>query len=409
MLPYGNGRSYGDVPINAGNALISTCRLKRFLRFDSECGALECEAGVTFEEIIQLALPMGWFLPVTPGTQYLTVGGAIANDIHGKNHFHKGTIGCHIRSFRLLRSDNSLIWCSHSKNAGLFAATIGGLGLTGMIVSAEIQLLKVESSNILSKEIPFPTIRDGIQLLLDSEGSHQYTVAWVDTTAKNGNRGRGILSLGDHLEDGIFDVGNTHNIRVPFNLPKWTLNRFSVSAFNQFYYYLHGRPKHDFIQNYRPFFYPLDSVQNWNRIYGKPGFYQYQFVLPMESSLDIENVSALLDEVLSIISEKGSASFLSVLKTFGSIKSPGMLSFPVRGITLAMDFPNRGRETLKLLKELDAIVVPAGGKIYPAKDARMPPEVFKRSYSRLSEFHNWIDPNFSSSFWRRVNEAWGDR
>lgn len=403
ILPYGKGRSYGDVPINDENALLVTTGLDRFIRFDTVNGVLECESGVTFEQIIKLVLPQGWFLPVTPGTQHLTVGGAIANDVHGKNHFHNGTFGCHIASFNLLRSDKGLLRCSDTENSELFSATIGGLGLTGVIVSAEIQLKKICSSTIVCREIPFDSVFEGVKSLIEHESDHHYTVAWIDTTARGASRGRGILSIGDHCDDQRFQVHQGMQLQVPINLPSCTLNRFSVAAFNKLYYDRHVRRRDVFRQSYFKYLYPLDGIRNWNRIYGSRGFFQYQFLLPLESDSKIDDVSAVLDELLDVVSENKAASFLSVLKSFGNISSPGLLSFPRRGITLAMDIPNRGSETLSLLDRLDEYIVPMGGRIYPAKDARMSPKMFRRSYPRLHEFSTFTDPKFSSSFWRRMH------
>lgn len=398
LLPYGKGRSYGDSCLNDGNYLIQTNSLNKFIAFDRSSGKLKCEAGVTLAEILDLVVPYGWFLPVTPGTKYVTVGGAIANDVHGKNHHVTGTFGCHVRQFELLRSDGSRLQCSAKKNADWYAATIGGLGLTGMITWAELHLKKINNAYISVEEIRYDHVDEFRELVNDSE-SWEYTVAWVDAIATGKKLGRGLFMRGEHAGAAIQRAvpnASQKKLMVPFPLPNFALNGLSVNAFNQLYYWKGIKRVRSFLSHYDPFFYPLDAVLQWNRIYGSRGFFQYQCVVPNN-----DNFASML-EVMQCIANAKAGSFLTVLKEFGDVKSPGMLSFPCKGTTFALDFPNKGEKTLKLMNELDAVVRSAGGKVYPAKDARMSPESFQTYYPNWLEFEKFIDPKFSSSFWRRV-------
>lgn len=401
-LAFGNGRSYGDSCFNSSGALIDTQYFNHFINFDSELGILRCESGVLFSDILRVIVPKGWFLPVTPGTKFVTLGGAIANDVHGKNHHKDGSFGCHVRCFELIRSDGQKLLCSSESNLELFRATIGGLGLTGVITWAEIQLFPIQSPQMDTCTTPFSGLEEFLELSKRASEEYQYSVAWLDCSSSGRNFGRGIFITGNHAP------GNNKlpleqceivepKITVPFNLPKYTLNRYTIKAFNSVYYYLHGRGGGNRNrQNFDPFFYPLDSLGNWNRIYGKEGFYQYQFVLP------IEELSAL-KEALSLIVESGMGSFLAVLKVFGEKASPGMMSFPRQGLCLALDFSNRGKRTLALLNSLDDLVVANGGCVYPAKDSRMSSDVFKAYFPELESFRGYVDPGFNSDFWERVS------
>jgi FAD/FMN-containing dehydrogenase len=398
LLCYGLGRSYGDSCLNEKQILIETTGLNRFISFDAQTGILRCESGVSFADIISHFLPRGYFLPVTPGTKFITVGGAIANDIHGKNHHRAGTFGRFVRRFGLLRSNGETIECSPQSNGELFRATIGGLGLTGFIIWAEFQLIKVDGPLIDQEVIRFGSLDEFFTLEDESQASHEYTVAWVDCVASGSNLGRGIFIRGNHssAKNKLNPPLNLEpKFRAPITAPNWALNHFSVSVFNQLYFHRSPRlPKAHQI-SFDPFFYPLDSVAEWNRIYGKRGFFQYQFVIGPDQRDAIR-------EILRLIAKSGQASFLAVLKRFGEIPSPGMISFPMRGITLALDFPNRGEETLSLFRNLDGVVRASNGRFYPAKDSTMSSADFKNSFPSLSEFSKWIDPDFSSSFWRRV-------
>jgi FAD/FMN-containing dehydrogenase len=396
ILPFGMGRSYGDSCLNDGGVLLLTTGLNRFIRFDQENGLLRCEAGVSLDDILKTIVPRGWFLPTTPGTKFVTVGGAIANDIHGKNHHRAGTFGCHVTRFELLRSDGSRMECSPTENPDWFAATMGGLGLTGLITWAEFKLRAIQGPMIEMESIKFSNLSEFFQISRESDERFEYTVSWIDCLAKGGSLGRGICMRGKHAAQGSEKNAQLgRRISVPFMMPNFLLNSYFMKAFNLAYYSRQGPLKRSTV-HYDSFFYPLDSIGHWNRIYGSRGFFQYQFVVPFSENQ--EAVREIVDRVAS--SRLGT--FLAVLKTFGSIKSPGMLSFPQPGTTLALDFPNRGAATFKLFEEMDTVVSRAGGRLYPAKDARMPAHVFQTGFPRWREFSRYVDPAFSSSFWRRV-------
>ena len=402
FLAYGYGRSYGDVPVNDGGALLQTSSLNRVLSFDRDSGVLHCEAGTSLQDILSFCVPAGWFLPVTPGTQFVSLGGAVANDVHGKNHHCAGTFGCHVLGFDLVRSNGETMWCSLTENKPLFAATIGGLGLTGLILTVKLQLKKIVSNLVDVENIPFANLAQGLDLFKQYNAS-TYSVAWIDCIAGGSALGRGIFSYGEHSERRSITTPANRQVSVPFNFPSFALNKYSVRAFNEVYYKkgCMGTPG---IQQsyYEPFFYPLDKLLKWNRIYGKKGFYQYQCVVPFG---DNDEGAAAIEKMLTLISHSGNASFLAVLKVFGDKQSPGILSFPMKGITLALDFSNRGARTLALFSELDKIVINNGGRVYPAKDARMSADAFSRFFPQWQEFEQYIDDQFSSSFWRRVTEG----
>jgi FAD/FMN-containing dehydrogenase len=400
FLPYGNGRSYGDSCLNSSGVLVDSRSLDRFISFDTEQGILRCESGTTFESILELIVPQGWFLPVTPGTKYITLGGAIANDVHGKNHHQDGTFGRHVRCFELMRSDGTNLTCSPSENTDFFSATIGGLGLTGFIRWAEIQLVKITSPFIKVKTIAFHGLDEFYRLSEQENENHRYSVAWLDCASAGKQFARGLFMCGDHADTNKAGSSTTHKskLKVPFNFPKQAINKYSVTAFNTLYFNKNRLNEGKIVeQHYDSFFYPLDGINNWNRIYGKQGFYQYQFVIPSSQLV-------IMEKALNKIVASGLGSFLAVLKEFGDLSSPGMLSFPSPGICLALDFANRGTTTLKLLQELDELVMEAGGKIYPAKDVRMSNVAFQSYYPNFKEFEKYIDPKFSSDFWRRVSE-----
>jgi FAD/FMN-containing dehydrogenase len=399
LLPHGNGRSYGDVCLNADQTLLLTRGLDRFIQFDLAQGTIRCEAGMLLSELLALTVPQGWFLPVTPGTQYVTVGGAIANDVHGKNHHRVGSFGCHVRALELLRSDGTRIECGAQQNTEWFAATVGGLGLTGLITWAELQLLPIANPFLWTRAWRFGDLSEFWARNDEAERQYPHTVAWVDCLAKGRHLGRGIYFAGHHAPAQTeLPVFQARRLRIGFELPFSLVNGPSLAAFNFVYYH---RPIHSraVLTHYLPFFYPLDWVEQWNRIYGRKGFYQYQCVLPKAVGREA------LKELLGEIGRDGQGSFLAVLKTFGKIRSPGLLSFPREGVTLALDFPNRNAATHRLFERLDRVVMEAGGALYPAKDARMPPELFRRGFPAWQEFQRYRDPGFSSNFWRRVTES----
>jgi FAD/FMN-containing dehydrogenase len=400
FLPYGQGRSYGDSCINSHGTQLSTRRLKRFIRFDPDRGTLRCEAGLTLDEILQVIVPKGWFLPVVPGTRFVTLGGAIANDVHGKNHHQAGSFGCHVRSLTLLRSDGSRPLCSATENSPLFEATIGGLGLTGLIVDAEVDLIPITSAAMEVEDLIFNDI-DEFHALSRASVDWEYTVSWVDTCARNGQVGRGIFSRARHADNrsGLAPGRSTPVLGVPFAPPWSFVTPWTVDIFNRAYFWAGKRRKGVRYEHFQSFFFPLDAIANWNRMYGRRGVYQYQCVVPPQHR--DEAINTLLRD----IQRCGEASFLVVLKTFGDRQSPGMLSFPRPGVTLALDFPNRGDKTCRLLESFDDTVRAANGAIYPGKDARMPADLFASSFPRLAAFRPQVDPKFSSAFWRRVQES----
>jgi len=395
LLPVGAGRSYGDVCLLENGTLLHTRGLDRLLAFDPETGILRCEAGVTLAEILDFAVPRGFFLPVTPGTKYVTVGGAIANDIHGKNHHIAGTFGHHVQSFELVRSDGTRILCSPSQNQQWFTATIGGMGLTGLITWAEVRLRPIVSRSIDYVGEKFVGIDEFLDL--SRRATAEYTVAWIDCVATGKNFARGIFMQGEHSkEPGKLEKSKEPWLVFPIDLPAFALNRFSMAAFNTAYYHKQFPKQKTAKVDYEPFFYPLDSVLHWNRIYGKSGLLQFQNVLPHEGGREG------MVEILKAITRSGLASFLAVIKFFGDVPSVGMMSFPQPGIMLALDFPIRPEVSFDLLERLANITLEYGGRMYSAKDARMTPQQYQAFYPQWREFERFIDPSFDSAFWQRV-------
>ena len=398
MLPFGNGRSYGDVCLNGGGTLLLTRGMDRFISFDPASGILECEAGVLLSQIIELTVPQGWFPPVTPGTALVTVGGAIANDVHGKNHHRAGSFGHHVIEFELLRSNGEILQCRPDLNREWFCATIGGLGLTGLIRTARLQMRRIPGTWIAGDSLRFASLSEFFALAADSDADYEYTVAWLDCAPSSRSLGRGIFMRGNHVDRDGATAPTARPWTMPFTPPVSPINGLSVRLFNALYYHRPSAQAPSALWHYQPFLFPLDNVQNWNRIYGPRGFFQYQCVLPGVTAIQI----SALQEMLRRIAASRMGSFLVVLKEFGELPSLGLLSFPRPGATLALDFPNRGAPTLRLLEDLDAITRATGGAVYPAKDARMSGESFQRYFPRWQQLRQFIDPQFSSSFWRRV-------
>lgn len=400
VLAHGNGRSYGDSCLNPGATLLTSRNLDRFIDFDPATGVVRCEAGVTLANILDIALPRGWFLPVTPGTRYATVGGAIGNDVHGKNHHRAGTFCHHVRCIELLRSDGSRQQLTPADSSGLFAATAGGLGLTGFITWVELQLRRVPGPWIETESIRFDNLDEFFELSRDSAEGFEYTVAWIDCLAKGANLGRGHFLRGDHAPGDAQAATPSSAPRrsMPLVPPVSLVNRLTLRPFNTLYYWRQPARHARQISHYQSYFYPLDGINHWNRMYGPRGFLQHQCVLPPATARDA--TAALLAE----IARSGRGSFLAVLKEFGDRPSPGLMSFPRPGTTLALDFPNDGPDLLKMLDRLDRIVSDAGGAVYPAKDARMSGALFRQAYPAWEAFSRFIDPRFSSGFWRRVME-----
>jgi FAD/FMN-containing dehydrogenase len=398
VLAYACGRSYGDSCLNDGGTLLDVRRLDRLIAFDSATGRLRCEAGVTLAEILALAVPRGWFLPVVPGTRWVSVGGAIANDIHGKNHHRAGTFGRHVTALELARSSGERLQCGPADP--LFQATVGGLGLTGLILSAELQLRPVPGAGIAVEQVRFPSL-DGFFELAADDHAWEYTVAWVDCLAGGSGLGRGIYLRGEHvaLDGPLPDVLDATRLHVPASPPASLVNGLTVRAFNAAYYRRQLRQRQQMTVPYPGFFFPLDAVSDWPRLYGRRGFLQYQCVVPDQPG------GGPIRSILGRISRSGEAASLAVLKRFGDVPSPGWLSFPRSGLTLAVDLAHRGAGTLALLEDLDAIVREAGGAVYPAKDARMSARSFAAFFPAADRLEAVRDPRFSSTFWRRVHAA----
>lgn len=396
-LAIGMGRSYGDSGLNARGRVIAMGGLDRILDFDPQTGLVTAEAGVTLSALLQFLTPKGFFLPATPGSRFVTLGGAVANDVHGKNHHRSGAFGAAVTRLGVARSDGSLWVASPVQNGELFAATIGGMGLTGAIMWVEFKATPITSTRMVVETIPFPALDAFFDLAAESADNWPYTVAWVDCLKRGSGLGRGVFTRARFSDDGKFKAHkDTFKSKVPFTPPGFLLNGITVGAFNAAYF---TRQKLRFKRRRAPYadvFYPLDAIKNWNALYGPDGFYQYQCVIP--EAAGPEAIRAMLLD----ISKAGQGSFLAVLKTFGEEKSPGWMSFPMKGVTLALDFPNKGRKTHELFRKLDAIVASTGGRLYPAKDARMPATLFQDGYPNLDRFQRFVDPAFASDFWRRV-------
>jgi decaprenylphospho-beta-D-ribofuranose 2-oxidase len=383
LIAHGLGRSYGDSAL--AKQVLGMRYLDHFVAFDSESGVLTCEAGVSLDAVLRTFVPLGWFLPVTPGTRFVTVGGAIASDVHGKNHHGAGTFGAQVLRLELLVGSGERVWVSSTEHVDLFQATCGGMGLTGVILHATFALRRITSSQIVQTTIKAPSLQAVLESF-DAHASAAYSVAWIDCLASRSSMGRSLLMLGEHANDGPLVVQNRAATPVPFDLPAALLNQTTVQAFNSLYYGLARKSASTRRIAFEPFFYPLDALSEWNRMYGRAGFLQYQFVLPQAAGV------AGLSEVLSRIVQSGRGSFLAVLKAFGAANA-NLLSFPQAGYTLALDFKVEAA-VFELLNELDAIVLHHGGRLYLAKDARMSIATFRAGY-----------PNWQS--FEAVRERWG--
>ncbi|MDE1160358.1 MAG: FAD-binding oxidoreductase [Acidobacteriaceae bacterium] len=394
-LAVGMGRSYGDVGLLKDGTLLHTVSMNRLLMWDPQTGVLTAEAGITLAQILDFAVPRGFFLPVTPGTKYVTLGGAIANDVHGKNHEAAGSFGNHVPKFELVRSDGTHVLCSPTENPDMFAATIGGMGLTGVITWAQLRLKPIVSRMIDYEGIQFHGI-DEFLAIKKQYANVEYTVSWLDCVSTGKNFARGVFMLGDHSKDpGELKPSGKPKLTFPMDAPGFLLNKLTISAFNTAFF--HKQMKKHVItkQDYEPFFYPLDAVHKWNRMYGKRGLVQFQFALPWETSK--EGTIAMLQE----ITKSGLASFLAVLKTFGDVPSLGMMSFPMPGFMFALDFPIKDI-TFPLMQRLGDMTKDFGGRLYPAKDACMTADQFQTYYPQWERFARYKDPAITSSFWERV-------
>lgn len=396
----GCGRSYGDAALSS--TVISSRHLDHFLDFDADSGEIHCAAGVTLDAILRVSMARGFILPVLPGTRFVSVGGAIAADVHGKNHHRDGCFSEHLQSFNLLLASGEVRFCSRQQNPELFAATCGGMGLTGIILDARLSLKKVPGVFIRNRLIRTSNLEETFAKLEDNADSH-YSVAWVDCLQKGRQLGRGVIYLGEHADIALDKKGYRHQagqrLSVPFSTPGFLLNSFTMRSFNKLYYWRQGQRRAESLQHYLQYFFPLDSIGQWNRLYGGRGFQQYQLVLPADSA------RSGMTEILNRVAAAGKGSFLAVLKQFGQAND-NPLSFPMDGFTLTLDF--RMEPTLlPLLNSLDAIVVDHGGRLYLAKDARMSAEVFRAGYPGLDKFlalRREVDPDgrFSSLLSQRL-------
>lgn len=387
LIPRGNGRCYGDASL--GEKMLCSLSFDHVLSFDTQQGIFECESGVMLDQVLDIIVPKGWFLPVTPGTKFITVGGAIASDIHGKNHHVDGSFCDHVIDIDIMLPSGEIITCSPAIHPDLFEATRGGMGLTSVILRAKFQLKKISTSFIHQIQVKAANLHELLELFHEYKG-YTYTMSWIDCLKGGKNFGRSILMAGEHADPDELSEKQRKNMLKPYSdtmftfpvdLPSFVLNQYSVKAFN-FLYYQKNIKK--YIQNiipYDPFFYPLDKILEWNKGYGENGFLQYQFVLPMEAS-----EQGMID-ILNRINRKGMGSFLAVFKVFG--KQDGLISFPLEGCTLALDFPVR-QDLFPFLDELDQVVLDYGGRLYLTKDARMKPEIFWKSYSGATKFHELV-------------------
>lgn len=398
VLGVGLRRSYGDSVLNTGGALIDMTCCDRIIAFDPVNGILKADAGLSFDAGLRAIVPRGWFFATTPGTRFVTLGGAVANDVHGKNHHTAGSFGCSVRKIGLLRSDGIEHVLDAEAGGDLFRATIGGLGLTGLITWVEVQLAPISSVLLRVERIPFSNVTDFFTLAKESE-TFEHTVAWIDCANAGTSLGRGIFQRADWAaEGGLMPHPATMGPIIPLDAPSFALNSMSIRAFNAIYFRQQCWSSRITTHHYGQFFYPLDTIGHWNRLYGRDGLYQYQCVIPGA------DVAAVIITLVRAIANAAAGSFLAVLKTLGPRRSPGLISFPLEGATLALDFANRGQETLKVLARLDAIVADAGGRLYPAKDGRMPAAMFRTGYAdTIDAFKAQVDPAFMSNFWRRVS------
>jgi FAD/FMN-containing dehydrogenase len=375
LIPYGNGRSYGDSPLN--KKIIHVKPYNYFLDFDDKSGLLHIQAGVLISEILEYFVPRGWFLKVTPGTKFITIGGAIASDVHGKNHHIEGCFSECIKEFKIMLPDGKVITCSKETTPEFFKATCGGMGLTGVILEAKIYLKRINSKYITQITIKTENLRETFEVFEEYK-YRSYSVAWIDCLAKGDKIGRGFLMVGDFKDDGDLDYHPKQKLFIPFNLPSFVLNTWNVKFFNWLYHHKVRKRISKQVVDIDTFFYPLDAINNWNRIYGENGFTQYQFILPKENSYQG------LQEILTTVAKSGKGSFLGVLKVYGK-ENDNYLSFPMESYSLALDFKLE-KGLFKLLDQLDKIVVKYNGRIYLAKDVRVSREIFEQGYPQVGKF-----------------------
>ncbi|MDF2120097.1 FAD-binding oxidoreductase [Roseiarcaceae bacterium H3SJ34-1] len=394
-LATGNGRSYGDTALPAAGLAINTHEMNRILEFDAETGILRAEAGILLGEIIDHIVPLGWFLPVTPGTRFVSLGGALANDVHGKNHHRAGSFGHHVRAFELVRSDGTRRVCSRSSHADFFAATIGGMGLTGLVTWVEIALKQTATPDVIEETIRFGSIAEFLRLSAQSDCDFEYSVAWIDSSARGAKCGRGLFMRANHASDSVIEpFAGGPRLGIPFTPPVSPMRPGTISLLNKLNFAAGSEGVRR--RGHRKYFYPLDGIAGWNRIYGRRGFHQHQCVLPHETA------EGAVGEILAAAHKAGLYSFVSVLKAFGDTPAAGLLSFARRGVTLALDFPNIGEATDRLLAQLDTITLAADGAVNPYKDSRMPLAVFEASFPNWRDMAPFIDPLAESAFSKRL-------
>ncbi|MBL0703842.1 MAG: FAD-binding oxidoreductase [Sulfurospirillum sp.] len=396
LICYGNGRSYGDSAL--GLHVIDMKQRDFFINFNENEGLLHVQSGVLLCDILEAFVSRGWFLKVTPGTKLITIGGAIASDIHGKNHHKEGCFSQCVKEFNIMLENGEIVSCSKDERAELFRATCGGMGLTGVILDAKIYLKKINSQYIDQITIKTKNLKETFDAF-EKYSDKPYSVAWIDCLAKKNKLGKCLLMVGEFLDDGKLEYKKKKQLTIPFNFPNFALNKWSVKAFNWLYY---GKAKtgvsHQKV-DIDTFFYPLDAISHWNRIYGTNGFTQYQFILPKQESYEG------LEEILKTISSSGKGSFLAVLKLYGKANE-NWLSFPIEGYSLALDFKIE-KGLFELLDRLDEIVVKYKGRIYLTKDVRVKKETFEKGYPQIETFRefrkqNKMDTKFQSNQSKRV-------
>ncbi|HLX52051.1 MAG TPA: FAD-binding oxidoreductase [Streptosporangiaceae bacterium] len=409
VIARGLGRSYNNAAQCAGGVVVSTARMNRIIELDPSTGLATCEPGVSLEQLMVAGLPGGWFVPVSPGTRQVTVGGAIAADVHGKNHHVAGSFARHVPSFDLLLPSGELRTVTPQGDPSLFWATAGGMGLTGIIVRATVRLKRVATSRIRVETVRTTDIDQTMAVLAEHDRSYGYTVAWSDSLARGASLGRSVVTSGDFAEmadlppaarSGPFAFQPRARVGVPVTFPPGLMNRYTVALANEALYRRAPRHRSGELQTIGQFFHPLDAVRDWNRVYGPGGFRQYQYVLPFGQE-------AAVRRSYELVSSARAPSFVTVLKRFGE-GDPGLLSFPLAGWTLALDFPARTPGLAGLLDRLDQLVAEAGGRVYLAKDSRVPAAMLARMYPRLEEFRKLraeLDPGhiLASDLSRRLD------
>ncbi len=394
-LPVGTGSSYGDICRNQLGTLIDGTRHNRILSFDPGTGVIVCEAGVALRDLLVRAIPHRFFLPVTPDTGLVTVGGAVAADIHGRNQHARGTFGNHVRRLTLLRSDGRRLTCSPDENAELFAATIGGLGLTGLILEVELKLMKVPSPHVQQHTFRFDDLDEGLQLLERACDEHEYAVAWIDQLVTGRRTGRGVLQAADHADASCEFPDLPKRIKVSVPSSSNLLGTAALKALNTYRFHKEGPGETISTVKWASYFHPIDRITAWHRLYGSRGPCQHQSVYPAE------NARKTTLQLMEAARRAGHASLLTKLRRFREPRPRGLLSFARSGFSLTLDFANQGEATARLLGELDRIAIEAGGAVNPAKDFRMSSEVFAASFPNWRKLEALRDPAMISDFWRR--------